>query len=181
MYATQTHHLTPPIPQRAGTYPFERPEDHLQPHAKLQRTINRIITVDYIMPASASPDAQDLLSKLLVGDPNARLNMEGVMRHAWFNVGLPAGVLEMNDALLEPRSLQVRWVDALCCPVLGCMAMCIIVWQSCCILCGYVHASCLYTHTHRRSRRYTESWQKPPRHLNPTRLCCCNSMHRTMF
>ncbi len=101
------HLRVPPPYTLTGSYPFERPEDRLQPHCKLQHMISRIINVDYIIPSTVSPSAQDLLRELLVADPNARLSIEGVMRHPWFNIGLPAGVLEMNDALLEPNALQV--------------------------------------------------------------------------
>ena len=54
----------------AGAYPFERPEDKGDPQ-KLQRMIQRILRVEYALPAALRPSAPlaDLLARLLVADP----------------------------------------------------------------------------------------------------------------
>lgn len=104
-----------------GCYPFERAEDRAQPGCNMQRTIQRIVSVDYIMPTSVSPEAQDLLRKLLVADPQSRLSVEEVLAHPWYTTGLPDGVLEMNNVTQEPIEVQVRLVacgGVLCFPCL---------------------------------------------------------------
>lgn len=72
--------------------------------------IQRIINVEYVMPTGVSAEAQDLLRKLLVADPQGRLTVEGILAHPWYNTELPAGVLEMNNVMLEPVAVQVRVV-----------------------------------------------------------------------
>ena len=99
----------------SGCYPFERAEDRARPGCNMHRMIQRIINVDYVMPTHVSPDAQDLLRKLLVADPQSRLSVEDILLHPWYTTALPAGVLEMNNVVLEPVAAQVRAVGAVTC------------------------------------------------------------------
>lgn len=46
-------------------------------------TFRRITTVDLTFPSHVSSGARDLISKLLVHDPSARLPLEDVLRHPW--------------------------------------------------------------------------------------------------
>lgn len=48
-----------------------------------------------------SADCLDMLTRLLVAEPGARMNMEQIKVHRWFQRGLPPGALEMNDFLLQ--------------------------------------------------------------------------------
>ena len=58
-----------------GKPPFE---------AKLAKeTYKRITKVDLTFPSFVSEDARDLISKLLVHDPQKRLSLENVLQHPW--------------------------------------------------------------------------------------------------
>ena len=48
-----------------------------------------------------SADCLDILTRLLVADPGARMSMAEIKVHRWFQRGLPPGALEMNDFLLQ--------------------------------------------------------------------------------
>jgi hypothetical protein len=48
-----------------------------------------------------SADCLDMLTRLLVAEPGARMNMEQIKVQRWFQRGLPPGALEMNDFLLQ--------------------------------------------------------------------------------
>jgi serine/threonine protein kinase len=50
---------------------------------------------------------KDLIQKLLVADPVARLTVDGIYRHPWFQVDLPQGATEMNNRFVgqEPIGL----------------------------------------------------------------------------
>ena len=64
--------------------------------------MQRILNVEYSLPsrANVSAECRDLLSKLLVADPRARIPLEGVWQHPWFQRDLPEGVSAMNIHLL---------------------------------------------------------------------------------
>ncbi|KAL3124087.1 hypothetical protein niasHT_004676 [Heterodera trifolii] len=48
-----------------------------------EETYTRIMKVQYSFPSFMSPDARDLISKLLVKEPSRRLSFEQVMKHHW--------------------------------------------------------------------------------------------------
>ena len=60
--------------------------------------------MEYRIPegGKVSDELRDLLSKILVEDPQQRISMQGIMAHPWFKKDLPEGVLEMNDELPLP-------------------------------------------------------------------------------
>eukprot|EP01052_Picozoa_sp_SAG31_P014877 SAG31_NODE_939_length_10873_cov_5.403843_8_plen_207_part_00 len=58
-----------------GSPPFEA-----QGHSE---TYRRIAKVDLRFPSHVSPDARDLISKLLVKDPTKRLSLDNVLIHPW--------------------------------------------------------------------------------------------------
>eukprot|EP01023_Acetabularia_acetabulum_P003982 TRINITY_DN1166_c0_g2_i1.p1 TRINITY_DN1166_c0_g2~~TRINITY_DN1166_c0_g2_i1.p1 ORF type:complete len:352 (+),score=48.30 TRINITY_DN1166_c0_g2_i1:107-1162(+) len=91
-----------------GGYPFERAEDKTD-NNKLQTMIQRILRADYIIPKSLTftPECLDLLSKILVVDPNRRITIEQIFLHPWFRKNLPPGVDQMNNVLpLPPPEAQ---------------------------------------------------------------------------
>ena len=59
--------------------------------------------MEYSLPprVNVSPECKDLLSKLLVADPRARIPLQGVWQHPWFLKDLPDGVGAMNSHLLS--------------------------------------------------------------------------------
>ena len=58
-----------------GSPPFEA-----QGHSE---TYRRIAKVDLRFPPHISPEARDLISKLLQKDPKARLSLDNVLKHTW--------------------------------------------------------------------------------------------------
>lgn len=58
--------------------------------------------MEYSLPAhvAVSPECRDLLARLLVANPRARLTIQGIWQHPWFRLGLPPGVEHMNAQLL---------------------------------------------------------------------------------
>lgn len=49
-----------------------------------------------------SDSLRDLLSKILVDDPQKRISMKEIQRHPWYLEDLPEGVADMNDELPLP-------------------------------------------------------------------------------
>eukprot|EP01025_Chloroclados_australasicus_P068757 TRINITY_DN9580_c0_g2_i1.p1 TRINITY_DN9580_c0_g2~~TRINITY_DN9580_c0_g2_i1.p1 ORF type:complete len:385 (+),score=58.54 TRINITY_DN9580_c0_g2_i1:84-1157(+) len=82
-----------------GAYPYERAEDSRHPKQKQQQIIQRIIGVDYKIPPEIplTPQCVDLLSKMLVADPDRRYSLQQIMHHEWFQTDLPQGAEEFND------------------------------------------------------------------------------------
>ena len=53
----------------------------------------RILRLEYKIPENGkvSPELRDLLSKILVDNPAARISMEEIQRHPWYRTDLPEG------------------------------------------------------------------------------------------
>ncbi len=49
----------------------------------------------------ATPELHSLLSRILVPDPARRATIHEITEHPWFSVGLPRGVMSMNDQCLD--------------------------------------------------------------------------------
>ena len=66
--------------------------------------------MNYELPGhvAMSANCRDLLSRILVADPAARITVPAILRHPWFLRGLPDGVAEMNDHLVPPRASEIR-------------------------------------------------------------------------
>jgi serine/threonine-protein kinase SRK2 len=77
-----------------GRYPF---------NARERDYARKIVAAQYVMPSdvAVSADCADLLTRLLVADPGARLPMEAIKRHPWFLQELPPGALDMNEYYLK--------------------------------------------------------------------------------
>ncbi|KAK9841023.1 hypothetical protein WJX81_006268 [Elliptochloris bilobata] len=99
----------------ASAYPFGRPEDEqLKPSAKMHVMLQRILHTDYALPSHvrASPEFRDLLGRILVADPAARISLADIQRHPWFLAELPEGCQDMNARLLEePPEPEVQSVE----------------------------------------------------------------------
>jgi len=88
----------------AGQYPFERPEDKgpaVNEHQKLQNVMKRILDVDYQIPKNlnVSNECRDLLSRILVRDPERRLTLVGIQRHPFYTRDLPSNFFQVNEQL----------------------------------------------------------------------------------
>ena len=60
-------------------YPFERPNDRTDGR-RFQKVLQRILVVDYAFPPAVpvSEECKDLISRILVADPNKRITVEQV-------------------------------------------------------------------------------------------------------
>jgi len=58
------------------------------------QVLDRTIKVDYKIPSKpkVSQAAVDFIDKLLQGDPQKRLTIQGVYEHPWFKTNLPGNV-----------------------------------------------------------------------------------------
>ncbi|KAF5830357.1 Snf1-like ser/thr protein kinase [Dunaliella salina] len=87
-----------------GQYPFESPAQGGVPsHQRVQVMMNRILAMQWNMPSDVhiSPECRDLLSKLLVANPQKRLTMQQMSEHPWFLQNLPPDALSMNHNFLN--------------------------------------------------------------------------------
>jgi hypothetical protein len=59
-------------------FPFSRSEDREKGDKtrELQKTLQRILAVDYAMPHSISAQAQDLIRRIFVADPSQRITIQ---------------------------------------------------------------------------------------------------------
>ncbi|KAJ3188955.1 hypothetical protein HDU85_004672 [Gaertneriomyces sp. JEL0708] len=69
-----------------GTPPFES--------AAVKNTLDRVSRVDYTLPDHLSPDAKDLVHRLLQKDPKRRLPLSKVLNHPFFDPTLPIAPLK---------------------------------------------------------------------------------------
>ncbi|CAL8464979.1 g4514 [Coccomyxa elongata] len=92
-------------------YPFERPEDDDDPKGQ-HRIVQRIIKCDYEWPRDkpVSPELKDLMSKIFVADPAARISIAQIQKHPWFRKGLPPN-LEVDTYNGHYVSLSKQAVD----------------------------------------------------------------------
>lgn len=83
-------------------YPFERPEDDADKYG-FQKVLERILRVDYHIPKypRVSSECKDLITRILVADPDKRLTIPQIQRHPWYTKGLPPNVIKMNEDCLR--------------------------------------------------------------------------------
>ena len=76
--------------------------------------LQRILRLQYKIPENGevSPQLRDLLSKILVDNPQQRLSMREIQQHPWYLQDLPEGVADMNEELPLPGDD----VQAICFP-----------------------------------------------------------------
>jgi serine/threonine protein kinase len=74
-----------------GKPPFET-ESH-------DGTYKKIVKVEYKCPSTMSPDAIDLIGKLLRKNPSERLSLEGVMQHKWITQNAKLDLNASNNSL----------------------------------------------------------------------------------
>lgn len=94
------------------TPPHIPPSTHPLPHippSPPSPPQQRILRCDYQVPSTIQLSAEclDLLSKLLVVDPNQRYTVPQIQAHPWYQLYLPAGVADMNKNLEPNKSVQV--------------------------------------------------------------------------
>ena len=62
----------------AGYLPFEDPNT--------SNLYKKILSADFEMPNFLSPEAQDIISRILTTDPEKRITIPQIQQHAWFNM-----------------------------------------------------------------------------------------------
>lgn len=68
-----------------------------------QKVLERILRVDYHIPKypRVSSECKDLITRILVADPDKRLTIPQIQRHPWYTKGLPPNVIKMNEDCLR--------------------------------------------------------------------------------
>ena len=62
----------------AGYLPFEDPNT--------SNLYKKILSADFEMPSFLSPEAQDLINRILTTDPEKRITISQIKLHPWFNL-----------------------------------------------------------------------------------------------
>ncbi|CAL2273541.1 unnamed protein product [Prunus armeniaca] len=75
-----------------GSYPFEDPDEPKD----FRKTIQRILSVQYSIPDSVqiSRECLELISRIFVPDPAARITIPEIKNHPWFLKNLPADLMD---------------------------------------------------------------------------------------
>lgn len=75
-----------------GAYPFEDPDEPKD----FRKTIQRILSVQYSIPdcVQISTECRDLISRIFVFDPAARITIPEIKNHEWFLRNLPADLMD---------------------------------------------------------------------------------------
>ncbi|PRQ47893.1 putative protein kinase CAMK-OST1L family [Rosa chinensis] len=86
-----------------GSYPFEDPDEPKD----FRKTIQRILSVQYAIPDSVplSCECLELISRIFVPDPAARITIPEIKNHPWFLKNLPADLMDemtMGNHFEEP-------------------------------------------------------------------------------
>lgn len=87
-----------------GAYPFEDPDEPKD----FRKTIQRILNVQYSIPdfVQISPECCDLISRIFVFDPAARISIPQIKNHEWFLKNLPMDLMDektMGNQFEEPE------------------------------------------------------------------------------
>ena len=97
----------------AGSYPFQDPADPNSNHA----TMWRVLDVKYVLPVGLSDDGADLLLRIFVKDPKARIPIAGITQHAWFvmdlSTNVPLGPTQPMEHFDHGLSQTLEEIDAI--------------------------------------------------------------------
>ncbi|KAB1214672.1 Serine/threonine-protein kinase SRK2I [Morella rubra] len=96
-----------------GAYPFEDPDEPKD----FRKTIQRILSVQYSIPDNVqiSPECRNLISRIFVFDPTARITIPNIKNHEWFLKNLPADLMDertMGNQFEEPDQ-PMQSIDAI--------------------------------------------------------------------
>ncbi|RXI07197.1 hypothetical protein DVH24_026333 [Malus domestica] len=83
-----------------GAYPFEDPAEPKD----FRKTIQRILSVQYSIPDTVqiSHECLELISRIFVPDPSARITIPEIKNHPWFLKNLPADLMDEGNQFEEP-------------------------------------------------------------------------------
>lgn len=87
-----------------GAYPFEDPQDP----RNFRKTIQRIMNVKFSFPPGLriSAECQDLISRIFIANPQQRITILDIRRHAWFLRNLPAELANPENYTKNPEPHQ---------------------------------------------------------------------------
>ncbi|GMP32850.1 hypothetical protein CsSME_00006420 [Camellia sinensis var. sinensis] len=90
-----------------GAYPFEDADDP----RNFKKTITRILSVQYSIPdyVRVSMECRHLLSRIFVANPEKRITIPEIKRHAWFLKDLPIEFMEGEEASLKMNINLRNW------------------------------------------------------------------------
>ncbi len=65
--------------------------------------LDKMVNMRYTIPdnVDTSPEGRDLLRRMLLPDPQQRIQLEQIMQHPWFVTNLPPEAATMNDTYLK--------------------------------------------------------------------------------
>ncbi|CAM8915690.1 hypothetical protein QQ045_024643 [Rhodiola kirilowii] len=77
-----------------GAYPFEDPDEPKD----VRKTIQRILQVQYLVPESIqiSDECRQLISRIFIADPSARITIPEIKNLNWFQKNLPTDLMDEN-------------------------------------------------------------------------------------
>ncbi|KAG2499808.1 hypothetical protein HYH03_002104 [Edaphochlamys debaryana] len=87
-----------------GRYPFETPAGSAMPKAtEILAMLDNMVRQRYELSphVEISEPGKDLLRRMLLPDPKARITLEDVMTHTWFTTNLPPEAASMNESYLK--------------------------------------------------------------------------------
>jgi len=87
-----------------GRYPFDTPPGQNVPKAaEILQMLDKMVNMKYSLPDNIeiSAEGRDLLQRMLLPDPNQRIQLEQIMVHPWFVTNLPPEAATMNDSYLR--------------------------------------------------------------------------------
>ncbi|XP_068342743.1 serine/threonine-protein kinase SRK2I-like [Pyrus communis] len=93
-----------------GAYPFEDPDEPKD----FRKTIQRILSVQYSIPDTVqiSHECLELISRIFVPDPSARITIPEIKNHPWFLKNLPADLMDEGNQFEEPDQ-PMQSIDAI--------------------------------------------------------------------
>ncbi|CDH53197.1 camk camkl gin4 protein kinase [Lichtheimia corymbifera JMRC:FSU:9682] len=87
----------------------------------IRQLLKKVKAGKYVMPDNISRNAQDLIRRILVVDPNKRLNMKQIMAHPWFRetpinmarFPIPPSPAEIGQPISDPSEIDDRIVETI--------------------------------------------------------------------
>eukprot|EP00043_Microstomoeca_roanoka_P005124 m.53730 g.53730 ORF g.53730 m.53730 type:complete len:497 (-) comp12819_c1_seq1:195-1685(-) len=76
------------------------------------RLFKKILSGEYRRPEHISPEARDLLEKMLVVDPLHRITVDQIKEHAWFIKDLPPNLFVEDEKVLDQFDNEI--IDDIC-------------------------------------------------------------------
>ncbi|KAK9761607.1 hypothetical protein K7432_013372 [Basidiobolus ranarum] len=79
---------------------------------KVRNTLDKVAKGDYILPHGLSPEAQDLIQKLLQIQPHARIQLDRILHHPFLSPSLPTQSLQRSKMPVVRHSPSTVYLEA---------------------------------------------------------------------